>query len=77
MTASVMSWFHRPWALCRADADAGGSLLAAEIGGDVTAIGLLSSILIGSSSACFSPASSVGGVIFATVVGREIQRSDR
>ena len=71
MTASVMSWFSSTLGVVVPTLTPAVSKLAAEIGGNVTAIGLLSSILIGSSSACFSPASYVGGVILSTVVGHE------
>ena len=48
--------------------------LVEEIGGGLTQIGLLSAMLIGSSSACFSPASSVGGLIISSIAGDPILR---
>ena len=71
MTASIMSWFSSTLGVVVPTLTPTVSNLANQIGGGVTAIGILSSMLIGSSSACFSPASSVGGLILSTVVGDE------
>ncbi len=72
MTASIMSWFSSTLGVVVPTLTPTVSTLAEQVGGTATPIGILSCMLIGSSSACFSPASSVGGLILATVVGDEV-----
>lgn len=71
MTASIMSWFSSTLGVVVPTLTPTVGDLAREVGGNVTAVGLLSCMLIGSSSACFSPASSVGGMILSSVTGDE------
>ena len=74
MTAGVMSWFSSTLGVVVPTLTPTVEELVEEIGGGLTQIGLLSAMLIGSSSACFSPASSVGGLIISSIAGDPILR---
>ena len=76
MTAGVMSWFSSTLGVVVPTLTPTVGELVAEIGGSLTQIGLLSAMLIGSSSACFSPASSVGGLIISSIAGDPILKND-
>lgn len=69
LMAGVMSWFSSTLGVVVPTLTPTVGELTASIGGNLTAIGLLSTMLIGSSSACFSPASSVGGLILSSIAG--------
>ena len=76
MTAGVMSWFSSTLGVVVPTLTPTVGELVEEIGGSLTQIGLLSAMLIGSSSACFSPASSVGGLIISSIAGDPILRDE-
>ena len=69
LMAGVMSWFSSTLGVVVPTLTPTVGEITASIGGNLTAIGLLSTMLIGSSSACFSPASSVGGLILSSIAG--------
>lgn len=71
LTAGIMSWFSSTLGVVVPTLTPTVGKLVASIGGNLTEMGLLSAMLIGSSSACFSPASSVGGLILSSIAGDE------
>lgn len=69
LMAGIMSWFSSTLGVVVPTLTPTVGELVASIGGNLTVMGLLSAMLIGSSSACFSPASSVGGLILSSIAG--------
>lgn len=69
LMSGIMSWFSSTLGVVVPTLTPTVGTIVEQIGGSLTPIGLLSSMLIGSSSACFSPASSVGGLILALISG--------
>lgn len=64
-----MSWFSSTLGVVIPTLAPTVSDLASVIGNNTSETGLLSAIIVGSSSAAFSPASSAGGLILSTIIG--------
>lgn len=64
-----MSWFSSTLGVVIPTLAPTVSDLAGVIGNNTNETGLLSAIIVGSSSAAFSPASSAGGLILSTIIG--------
>lgn len=67
LMAGIMSWFSSTIGVVVPTLTPTVGELVASIGGGLTEMGLMSAMLIGASSACFSPASAVGGLILSSI----------
>ncbi len=69
LTAGFMSWFSSTLGVVVPTLVPTVGGIVDAVGGNITEIGILSAMIVGSSCAAFSPASSVGGLILSTATG--------